>query len=71
MQETFARLLTTAQAAEFCGLTEAHMRRLRFTGDGPKFYKLGGKIAYDQELLVAWLQSRLRTSTRRGAATST
>lgn len=37
--------------------------QLRYTGKGPKFFKVGRKVFYDVNDLVAWEESQKRTST--------
>jgi predicted DNA-binding transcriptional regulator AlpA len=59
------RVLRPKQAAEFCGdLTEDAMGKMRSSGIGPPFVKLGKRrVGYLLEDLEAWLESRRRTST--------
>lgn len=53
----------TAEAASYCGLSPRTLEKLRLTGDGPPFLKLGRAVVYDRADLDAWLNSRRRTST--------
>jgi hypothetical protein len=42
------------------------LQKKRCTGGGPPFYRVGGRIAYDRDALLAWgraQRSRLVTST--------
>lgn len=56
------------QAARFCGCSISLLNKLRVTGDGPAFVKLGRKVSYETADLRAWLNSRRRTSTSQEAA---
>lgn len=57
------RLLSTAEVAEHLGLSEGHLVNLRLRGGGPRFVKLGWKVAYDPSDLTAWIEANKRTST--------
>ena len=56
--------LSTAQAAQFCNCSEAHLEGLRSRGGGPKFVKLGGRhVRYFKADLVAWMRTNARANT--------
>lgn len=55
--------LTTDQAAARVGLARSTLEKLRLTGDGPKFLKLGRSVRYRASELDAWLETRLVSST--------
>lgn len=58
------QMLRTEAAARYCGLSESTLHKLRCTGSGPEYLKLGGKIVvYDQDDLDAWLDTHRRKST--------
>jgi hypothetical protein len=44
-------------------LSPRTLERWRWTGQGPRFLKLGGRVVYRVEDLVAWETARLREST--------
>ena len=45
------------------------LERWRWTGDGPAFLKIGGRVVYRLEDVLAYAQARQRRSTaERGAA---
>lgn len=48
----------TEAAAQFLGMGRRNLERLRVTGGGPKFVKIGRKCAYRREALEAWVESR-------------
>jgi predicted DNA-binding transcriptional regulator AlpA len=54
--------LNQAAAAAFLGLSERTLERFRLDGRGPKYHKLGRRVAYTREDLVAWADSRRRSS---------
>ena len=55
--------LDTHQAAARTGLSSSTMRKLRLTGCGPKFLKLGRAVRYRETDLNAWLDEREVSST--------
>ena len=54
---------TVGQAAAYLGLSVHFLNRSRIIGNGPVYFKLGGRVAYSQDDLDAWVNSRRRTST--------
>jgi predicted DNA-binding transcriptional regulator AlpA len=59
-----SRYLRTPEAAAYVGLTASSLQKLRLTGDGPRYAKLGRKIVvYPVLELDAWIAKRMRTST--------
>lgn len=56
-------ILDTTHAAEYVGLSKSTMAKLRLSGDGAKYIKLGRKVAYRRSDLDAWLEANVRTST--------
>ena len=67
MTET-SRYLRTAVAAEYIGLTKSTLEKLRLTGGGPVFSKLGRTVVYDRADLDTWVAARRRESTSDYAA---
>ena len=58
------RVLRTPQAADYCGFSPRTLEKLRLTGDGPPFVRLGARaIGYLVDDVDAWLTSRRCTST--------
>lgn len=55
--------LRTPEAAAYVGLSASTMNKLRLTGDGPKFCRLGRAVVYLVVELDSWLSTRVRTST--------
>ena len=58
-----SRYLRTDKAAEYTGLAKSTLEKLRLTGGGPVFSKLGRTVVYDLAALDAWVASRRRQST--------
>lgn len=58
------QLLTPDQVADQIGYRVSTLTRLRISGDGPPFVKLGHrKVYYRQADVDAWIESRVRRST--------
>ena len=56
-------LLTQDEAAELLKLSVRTLERLRVSGRGPKFMRLGHSIRYRIDHVEAWLASRVVGST--------
>ncbi len=53
------RILRTPEAATYVGLSSSTLEKMRLTGDGPRFIRLGGRaVGYAIEDLDAWLDAR-------------
>jgi predicted DNA-binding transcriptional regulator AlpA len=57
------KMLSTPEAASYCGSSSSTFAKLRVYGGGPIFLKLGRRVVYSPDDLDAWLASRRRTST--------
>ncbi len=56
--------ITVSAAAEYTGLAESTLNKLRVTGGGPQFLKIAARrVVYDTNDLDAWLLSKRRLST--------
>lgn len=58
----YARL-KPPQAAKHLGISEGTLARMRVSGDGPQYLKLGGSIFYDTRDLDRWIESNKFNST--------
>ena len=56
-------LLDTQRAAHYVGLSASTMAKLRLSGDGPPYFKLGRRVMYARGDIEAWLASCRRKST--------
>jgi excisionase family DNA binding protein len=57
------RKLSVQEAANFLGLSVSTLNKLRLTGTGPPYMKLGRRVLYDLHDLEAWAASRKRSHT--------
>jgi Helix-turn-helix domain len=60
--------LTVSQAGDYipCGIST--LNKLRVSGGGPRFIKIGGRVLYDVRDLDKWLENCKRYSTSDQAA---
>jgi hypothetical protein len=62
-QDTIHKVLNTHRAAEYVGLSASTLEKLRLSGGGPYFIKLGKRVAYHVDDLDSWLAANRRGST--------
>ena len=62
-EEPAGRWLRTRPAARHLGIGFSTLNKLRLTGDGPRFAKLGAVVVYDRNDLDAWATERKIGST--------
>jgi predicted DNA-binding transcriptional regulator AlpA len=56
--------MRTPAASLYIGIAESTLNKMRLTGDGPPFVKVGPRaVAYRKADLDAWLAARVRRST--------
>lgn len=67
---TMAEYLNVKGAADFLGVSESYLNKLRcLSSEGPRYATFGRSIRYAVEDLEAWARARKRRSTTdRGAA---
>jgi predicted DNA-binding transcriptional regulator AlpA len=58
-----AKVLNTIEAAQLVGLSESTLAKMRLTGNGPVYCKLGRRVVYRPADLERWLQSRTARDT--------
>ena len=61
--ETISRKVATDEAAQALGVSTSWLTKLRLTGDGPKYIKIGRRVVYDPADIEAWAAARKRLST--------
>lgn len=61
--QTQHHILRTAEAAAYCGSAASTFEKLRLTGGGPVYSKIGRRVVYRVEDLDAWLMENRRRST--------
>lgn len=57
------RLLNQIDLADRWNISHRTLERWRWTGEGPCFVKLGGRVLYRLEDIEAFEQAKVRTST--------
>ncbi|WP_299478093.1 helix-turn-helix domain-containing protein [uncultured Roseibium sp.] len=56
--------LTTRDVADYLGLAVSTLNKMRLSGNGPTFIKLGPRrVVYDLQDVEAWVAARRRKST--------
>jgi predicted DNA-binding transcriptional regulator AlpA len=55
--------LTAGEAAKVLGLASSTLAKLRLSGNGPVYCKLGRRVVYRREDLEVWLESRVTRDT--------
>lgn len=58
-----SRLLNVTEAAERLSVSAAYLNKLRCTDGGPRFVKIGARVAYDSADLAAWVEAQKRSTT--------
>ena len=61
------RYLDTKEAATYLGLSPSTLNRMRVTGDGPRYSKVGRRVIYDIADLDEWVEKRKRRFTGEAA----
>jgi predicted DNA-binding transcriptional regulator AlpA len=56
-------VISASAAAKIIGLSPSTLAKLRLTGNGPIYCKLGRRVVYRREDLEAWLESRVARNT--------
>lgn len=51
-------MLKTKDAAAAAGVSASFLNKLRCTGGGPKYAKIGRAVRYDRSDIAAWLEER-------------
>ena len=64
---TMPRLLNQRDLAAYLGKSTAWCERARWSGDGPKFIKLGRNVRYKADDVLAWIDANSHSSTSEGA----
>jgi predicted site-specific integrase-resolvase len=62
------RHLSQTELAARWNISHRTLERWRWTGEGPQFMKVGGRVVYRQEDIEAYEAGNLRTSTLAPAA---
>jgi predicted DNA-binding transcriptional regulator AlpA len=62
------RLLKARDAAQILGLSESTLAKMRLSGAGPHYIKLGRSVRYLPSAVEKWVQARSRQSTSDAAS---
>ena len=62
------RYVDEGKAAEFLSLSRSYIRKIRLTGGGPPYAKLGGAVRYRVSELITWAEAKTVKSTSDHAA---
>lgn len=62
------RWLTSREASAFLGLADQTLANWRYLGKGPRFYRVGQLVKYDERDLDAWLEAGVVEGDRAGDA---
>lgn len=57
------KLLSTSEAAAYCGSSPSTLEKLRCFGGGAAYLKIGRRVVYDPSDLDQWLADKRRRST--------
>jgi predicted DNA-binding transcriptional regulator AlpA len=57
------RLIKPIEAAHFLGLSQGWLAKLRLTGNGPPYVKIGRQVRYRRADLLRWAEKGFRRST--------
>lgn len=63
MPQSIPKLLSVTDVAEQIGVSASYLNKLRGSGGGPPYVKIGTRVGYDPDDLVAWLAIHKRTTT--------
>jgi predicted DNA-binding transcriptional regulator AlpA len=67
--QTRSKVLSTLEAAQYCGSSKSTFDKLRLTGGGPKFIRITlNRVGYLLEDLNQWLDSKKRFASTSDAA---
>jgi hypothetical protein len=61
-------VLSAGDAARALGIAPSTLAKLRLSGNGPIYCKLGRRVVYRREDLAAWLESHVARNRRRSEA---
>lgn len=62
-ETTMVKFLTETELADLIGQSVRCVRDWRQVGRGPKFCKLGRRVAYRESDVLTWIESRVVSST--------
>lgn len=60
---TWPLVMKSKEAANYLGMSDSWLRKQRVRGTGPCFFRCGGAIRYQREVLDDWMESQMSTNT--------
>lgn len=63
MKDENRKYISTADAADMLSVSDKTLERLRCTGNGPEYCKIGSRVIYPVDKLHSWVQSQTHSST--------
>jgi excisionase family DNA binding protein len=63
MSQNMQTLYDQKETAQRLGICTRTLERLRLTGGGPRFVKIGRRVLYREADVDAWLETKARAST--------
>ena len=57
MRSSNKTFMTTKEVARYLSVSTSWLEQLRCRGEGPPYYKLGGKVLYEKSEVDAWFES--------------
>lgn len=64
---TAPKMLTEQDVVSMTGLARGTLAYWRHAGQGPRSYKLGRRVRYDETDVLAWIQQQKAATSRGGA----
>lgn len=65
---TAPRVLTEQDVVQMTGLARGTLAYYRHAGTGPRSYKLGRRVRYDEADVLAWIAAQKAATSRGGIA---
>ena len=62
--------LDVRQAAELIGLSKSYLDKMRMTGKGPDYLRVGARVVYRRRDIEAWFDKHVQSSTAENRAMS-
>lgn len=60
-------LVTTKEAAKILGRSPSSLKRWRYESTGPQYVVIQGRVSYDKQVLLEYIQRNTRTVSVRAA----
>ncbi|HEV2989609.1 MAG TPA: helix-turn-helix domain-containing protein [Candidatus Angelobacter sp.] len=64
---SYPTLVNTSEAAKILGRSPATLKRWRYEGIGPKYVEIEGRVSYDVNVLLDYIEKNTRVPSVRAA----